>query len=330
MTLGGLPERLLIDRRDGSLLQPGARGAARVRRIERGLGLAFLDLGEAGEAVLSLSPNAPPLVEGGLIEVEVAAPARRGKTAALRRLGPATGEPGLRAPALDVETRLQAFAPGEPVTRGPSAREAADAAEEAALAVEHVLPGGGRLWIEPTRGLVAVDVDLAAFASTDPGRARARVNRAALDHAARLLRLKGLGGLVVIDLAGGSGSKGGDGAALIEHARAAFAPDQPGVIVGGVSRFGVLELAVPWRATPTAELLNDADGRPSASTVALRLARVIEREAGPGARVAARCAPEVATAFETVAPALRDRIGPRFTVTADPTLARERVDVRPC
>ena len=44
----------------------------------------------------------------------------------------------------------------------------ADAAEEQALTEAHVLPGGGVLVIEPTRALVAVDVDLGPRKGPDP------------------------------------------------------------------------------------------------------------------------------------------------------------------
>jgi hypothetical protein len=47
---------------------------------------------------------------------------------------------------------------------------------------------------------------------------------AALSLAARILRLKGLGGIVVFDLVG----RGHDGQALVTAARNAFAADNPG------------------------------------------------------------------------------------------------------
>lgn len=326
VTLDGRPEWLLIERSGRPELPAGTRAAARIRRIERGLGLAFVDLGQGGEAVLSLS--APTrVVEGELVEVEVAAPARQGKAAVVRCMAPATGGPGPLAPLPDLAARLRAIAPGALITAGPNAREAADGAEAEVLAVEHALPGGARISIERTRALVAVDVDVGAAGAGDTRRSQAKVNHLALRHTARLLRLKGLGGLVVIDLAG----RGRDGPALAATAHEAFAPDMPGVVVAGVSRLGVLELAIPWRSRPVAEVLNDPADPPAASlsalTVALRLARAIEREAGPGLRVSVRCAPDVAAAFQGVAPALRERLGSRFAVEADPALGREFMDL---
>jgi Ribonuclease G/E len=323
VTLEGRPERLLIARGDeAAVQQPGAAVAARVRRIERGLGTAFLDLGEGPDAVL---PLAPTIAEGQAVAVEIVAPGRRGKGASARLVGPGSGAPRLLRPAPSLAERLRAFAPGETIIEGEDARDAAEAAEEAALAVEHPLAGGGSLAIEPTRGLVAIDVDVGGAGGGDARRGAGRVNRLALAEGARLLRLKGLGGLVVFDLAGG----GQDGAALLEAAKAAFAPDMPGVAFGPVSRLGVVQLALPWRSRPVAETLNEADGRPTPLTCALRLARAVEREARTCTRVEARCAPEVAAAFADVAPALVERIGPRFDIQADPGRDRAAFETRP-
>ena len=324
--LDGRPERLLIERGDALSVQTaGARAVARVRRVERGLGSAFLDLGAGADAILALTGPAAHVSEGQALEVEVAAPPRRGKGATVRLIGPAEGAPRLLAPAPGLVDRLRAFAPGLPVVEGPEAREAADTAEEEALAVEHPLGGGASLAVETTRALTAVDVDVGAAGGSDRARGQARLNVRAVAEAARLLRLKGLGGIVVFDLAG----RGQDGEAVLAAARAAFAVDQPGVVFGPVSRLGLFQLALPWRETPVAERLLAADGRPSAETTARRLAREIQREAATCTRVIARCAPETASAAEGLKPALVETLGPRFDIVADPALARERFEVRP-
>lgn len=320
--LRGRPERLLIEREgDLSAARLGARIAARVRRIDKALNLAFLDLGEGGEAVAP----AARLVEGEVLEVEITAEARRGKAAAVRVQGPADGPaPRLLTPAPTLEARLQACAKGA-ITRGPDAREAADEAEEGALAVEHPLPHGGSLSIEATRGLVAIDVDLGSRGAADPKRAARSANLAALTEVARLLRLKALGGLIVVDLAG----RGHDGDALSRAAREAFHPDQPGVNLGPIGRFGTLEILKPWGERPVAERLCDPDGRPSAQTTALRLARMLEREGRVhgGARLLARAHPEVITAFAPLQARLTERLGPRFELQPDLALDPARPDV---
>jgi Ribonuclease G/E len=321
LTLDGRPERLIIARSDDATVQRlGSRLIARVRRIERPLNSAFLDLGDGPDAILNLTGPAAALIEGAAVEVELTSEARRGKGAVVRLISRAEGPPRLLAAGDGVVERLARYAPETPIT-GPEARAMADEAETAALDIEHPLPGGGSIAIEPTRALIAVDVDLGARAG-DARRAARQVNLTAINEAARLLRLKALSGLIVIDLVGA----GHDGPALAEAAKAAFAPDNPGVSIGPVSRFGLLQLITPHREQPVHERLCDADGRPSAATTALSLLRALEREgrADGGARLIGRCSPVTAEAAAPYLGFLVDRLGPRFEIEPDPTLARDQ------
>jgi Ribonuclease G/E len=326
VTLDGRPERLLIAR-DGDIACQalGAEVVGRVRKVERQLALAFVDLGEGPDGVLNLRPEMPLVAEGQALAVEIRAEARAGKGASLRLIGEAEGPPRLLAPAPAVETDLALLAPRHPIVTGGIARAACDGAEGEALATTFPLPGGGSLAIERTRALVAVDVDVGERLGGDAKRATRAANMAALTAAARLLRLKGEGGLVVIDLAG----RGHDGPALLSAARNVFGPDNPGVAFGPISRFGTLELTVPRRSRSLADRLTDEAGRLTAQTLALRLTRAIEREAAasPGARIAARAAPEVAEAAGVHLRALADRFGARLSLAADAACPREAFEV---
>jgi Ribonuclease G/E len=322
VTLNGRPERLLLARPDDDPRQQlGARLIARVARIDRTLASAFLELGEGAEAILPL-PNG--LSEGASVEIEVAAEARAGKALVARLLAPAEGLPRLVAPAPGLEARLQAFALGEAIDAGPRARAAADAAQDAALAVDHPLPGGGSIAVEATRALTAVDVDLGGRAG-DPRRAARAGNLLAIAEAARVLRLKGLGGLVVIDLIG----RGHDGPTLAAAAKTAFAPDDPGVSIGPISRFGLFELAIPRRWRPVADILCGADGALSAESRGLALLRGLARaaDADPGARLIARAPPAVVFAAERHMKGLLDRIGARAGLAADAGLGPDQFEI---
>jgi len=322
--LDGRPERLLIERvTEAPAHRPGARLVARVRRVDTSLAMLFLDTGSEPDAVLPRVGDALSLTEGARIAVDVVSPPRRGKGAVVRLIGAAEGEPRLLSPAPSLVDRLAGFAPGVEVVTGRPAREAAEVAETEVLAILHRLPSGGSIAIEPTRALVAIDVDVGSAAG-DARRAALRANREAIAEAARLLRLKALGGAVVIDLAG----KGHDGAALKQAAMAAFAPDQPGAAFGPITRFGLWPLVLPHRAAPVAEILCTAGGVLTAETRAFRLLREIESAAGPGLRLEARAAPEIAAAAAGLTSYLRERIGARFRVVADPAAADAPV-IRP-
>jgi len=325
VALDGRPERLLIRRDDDDpRLRLGARLIARVATLEPALGTAFLDLGQGAEAILPLKPDARP-VRGQAIEVEIRSEPRRGKLAIARALGAGEGAPRLLAPPPELAAELAFLVPGIAPIEGRAAREIADVAEAEALEIVHPLPGGGVIAIEPTRALTAIDVDLSDRKGGDAKRVTRQANVAALGMAARLLRLKGLGGIVVIDLVG----RGHDGAALMAAARAAFGPDNPGVAIGPVGRFGTMELSLPRRTQPVLERLRGPDGALSTRTLAQRLIRRLqaEAEAQPGARLTARCAPEVAKAAAPLEPLLAARIGARFVVEADPSARAERFDI---
>jgi Ribonuclease G/E len=325
VTLDDRPERLIVRRdADDPALLLGARLVARVASVEAAIGAAFLDLGEGREAMLPFKPDARP-VRGASLEVEIRNEPRRGKLAVVRPLGEAEGAPRLLAGAPEVAELLRFHAREAELVEGRLAREVAAEAEAEALETIHPLPGGGTLAIEPTRALTAIDVDLGERKGADAKRVTRQANLAALSEAARLLRLKSLGGLVVVDLVG----RGHDGNALMAAARAAFGPDNPGVAIGPVGRFGTMELSIPRRARPISEQLLREDGAPSDRTLAQRLIRQLQREAEaqPGARLAASCAPAVARAAEPLARQLAERIGARFAITPDPAAPRERLEV---
>jgi Ribonuclease G/E len=325
VTLDGRPERLLIRRDDDEpRLLIGARLVARVASLEPALATAFLDLGQGAEAILPFKPDARP-VRGQAIEIEIRSEPRRGKLAIARAIGPGEGAPQLIAAAPDIAADLAALSHGAALVEGPAARQVADEAEAEALEVLHPLPGGGQIAIEPTRALTAIDVDLSDRKGGDAKRVTRQANLAALGMAARLLRLKGLGGIVVIDLVG----RGHDGNALMAAARAAFGPDNPGVAIGPVGRFGTMELSLPRRIRPLAERLCREDGAPSDRTLAQQLIRRLQAEAAaqPGARLTAACSPAIAAAAEPLARFLSDQIGARFSIIPDPGRSRERLDV---
>jgi hypothetical protein len=321
VTLDGRPERLLIARDGDSPFQAlGARVVARVRAVDKANALAFLDLGTAPDAVLNLTKDAGHITEGLHLEVEIRAEARWEKGASVRLIGPGDGPIRILAPAPSIEDQLIAFAPGAEVRTGSVARSVADGAQDDARSSLFPLPGGGTVAVEPTRALIAVDVDLGSRPGVEAKRATRAANFAALGVAARVMRLKGLGGLVVIDLVG----RGHDGPALLSAARQAFGPDNPGVALGAISRFGALELTVPRRSRPALDILNDRNGKQSALTEALALVRALEREAvaDGGGRFEAVASAEVVAAAAPALAQLTARLGERLSLRAEPGRAR--------
>jgi len=105
-----------------------------------------------------------------------------------------------------------------------------------ALASGEPLPGGGRLFVEPTRALVAVDVNTGA--DTSPA-AALKANLAAVKALPRALRLRGLGGQVVVDFAPLSKK---DRRQIESALRAAFRSDPVETALVGWTPLGNFEL----------------------------------------------------------------------------------------
>jgi Ribonuclease G/E len=321
ITLDDRPERLIVRRDDDDpRLLLGARLRARIASVEPALMTAFLDLGGGAEAILPFKSDQRP-VRGQAVEIEIRAEPRRGKLAIGRWLADGQGEPELMQAAPEVAEELRAAVRGVDLVEGPEARAAADEAQADALEILHPLPGGGMLAVEPTRALTAIDVDLGERKGADAKRVTRAANMTAIAESARLLRLKALGGIIILDLVG----RGHDAAALMGQARAAFGPDNPGVAIGAVGRFGTVEISLPRRRTPLAEILCRADGALSDRTLAQAVVRRLESEgqAQPGARLTAACSPAVADAVRPLVSILAGRMGSRFDVKADSGLARD-------
>ena len=326
VTLDGRPERLMVEwPGDDPLDAEGVRGVARVRKIEKAFASAFVQLPGGQDLILPLRPDMPVLIEGGVVEIEIKTPSRADKAGVARFVAEGQGEPRILAHAASIEERLHQFVKAGSPTTGDKALLAVEEAEADALATVFSLPGGGDIAVEPTRALTAIDVDLGAREGADSKRAARLANMAAVNVAARVLRLKGLAGIVVFDLVG----RGHDAQALTTAARNAFAPDNPGVGIGAVSKFGTLEMIVPRRSPPILDLLLDGGGA-HPRHMARRVARALEREgrADPGGRLTARCAPAVAAAFlAELDQGLAERLGRRFSIESVAGWSADRFEV---
>ena len=304
-------EHLIIQSdRDVPQHRLGARCVGRIADVQPGLKGAFVDLGVGPPlGFLPFGPGAP-LTVGQKIEVEVSAEPRERKGPTLRRLGTGEGEPRLLAEGVSVAQLLAVLVPGQQPMRGLAALQAGLDAEEEALRDGGLFGDIGLdLCVQRTRALIAVDLDLAPGAGRGKGgRARDLANRQGLIEAARLIRLKGWGGLVAVDLIG----VGHDGAAILADARAAFGADKD-IVFGPVNRFGVLQLALPWRRTPLEERLA-RDGPVWRAVV--EMMRALHRALLSdtlSARIIATCEPEMARMAEPLMTAL----GPRAALVGN-------------
>lgn len=104
------------------------------------------------------------------------------------------------------------------------------------------LPSGGSVVIDHTEALVAVDVNSArATRGADIEETALRTNQEAADEVARQLRLRDLGGLIVIDFIDMEDTK--NQRAVENRLRDALHLDRARVQMGKISRFGLMELS---------------------------------------------------------------------------------------
>jgi len=156
---------------------------------------------------------------------------------------------------------------------------------ESAFNREVKLPSGGSVVIDHTEALTSIDVNSArATKGADIEETALQTNLEAVDEVARQLRIRDLGGLVVIDLIDMTVSR--NERAVESRFKAALKPDRARVQVGKISRFGLLEMSrqrlrasisdTNYRACPRCEGTGTIR---SVVSAALSLLRVIEEKA---------------------------------------------------
>jgi ribonuclease G len=229
---------------------------------------------------------------------------------------------------------IRAAFPGVAVQNRPETEWPIDLDEifDQALSETIALPSGGSLHIQKTHAAVLIDVDTGTPETGSPERAALVVNLAAAAMIAQQVRLRNLGGGVIVDFVGL------DRKASRERVRAALAealvsdPAAPQLL--GWTRLGHFELVRPRRGRPLAEALFEFRGGgavvKTAITVAHEALRALRREARaqPGRRWRLAVAPDVAAALGTAARAAIQNAEQRFAreieIEADRTRTREQ------
>ncbi|MFW6092784.1 MAG: Rne/Rng family ribonuclease [Pseudomonadota bacterium] len=147
------------------------------------------------------------------------------------------------------------------------------------------LPSGGSLVIDPTEALVSIDINSArATKGADIEETALNTNLEAAEEIARQLRLRDVGGLIVIDFIDMSSNK--NQRAVENKMREALENDRARVQVGRISRFGLLEMSRQRLRPSLDELTTEVCPRCSGQgrirdtrSLALGILRVMEEEA---------------------------------------------------
>lgn len=266
---------LHIDRPWQKTPRTGDQYVGRITNIDPSVAGAWVDIGSDAEPALlpfAAQKNMPKLTEGQSVQVSVLRSQIASKGATLRFIAESNHKAGL-VKKLNLKDRLLQRFPD--LTFDEAAVNAVDSACETSLA----LPGGGSITLEQTQALLAIDVDKGSAVS-----AAAAANEAAKLIASQL-RLRGLGGLVVVDFPNLRQPK--QRKTLERTFEAAFEADPNITKFNSLSRFGVIEMT---RAKPDLSLdgiLNTKYATPLIETQSLRALRRLTREAAisPGAQL---------------------------------------------
>ena len=136
------------------------------------------------------------------------------------------------------QNRIKAYNDGLPLFN----RFQVEGQIETAFQREVRLPSGGSIVIDPTEALVSIDINSArATKGSDIEATALQTNLEAADEIARQLRLRDMGGLVVIDFIDMNASK--NQRAVENRMRDALEIDRARVQLGRISRFGLLEMS---------------------------------------------------------------------------------------
>lgn len=156
---------------------------------------------------------------------------------------------------------------------------------ESAYSRQVLLPSGGSIVIDHTEAMVAIDVNSArSTRGSDIEETARKTNIEAADEVARQLRLRDLGGLVVIDFIDMEDTK--SQRAVENTLREALRYDRARVQVGKISRFGLLELSRQRLQTSLGETSHITCPRcggtgviRSVESTALHVLRIVQEEA---------------------------------------------------
>ena len=207
-----------------------------------------------------------------------------------------------------------------------------DAEFAAALAPSLGLPGGGTIQIAETAAAVLIDVDTGTPDEGSAERGALAANLAAVQAIARQLRLRQLGGGIIVDFVGLEGR--GAREKVRQALAAALAGDPAAAQVLGWTRLGHLEIVRPRHCRPLSEaMLEPQSFGKSSLALAFEALRLVQREAraNPAADWLLVVSPAIEAALRGAAVAalraLEARLGREIAIAVGPSPDRSPFDI---
>jgi ribonuclease G len=187
------------------------------------------------------------------------------------------------------------------------------------------LPSGGYLIIEPTEALVSVDVNTGRYTGKkDPEKTILRTNLDAAREVARQLRLRDIGGIIVVDFIDMDTKSNQD--RVLQELRTYLNRDRARTRAFAVSELGLIEMtrqrvrpSLYYSLTEPCAHCEGAGRVFTAETVVRRIERALRRAAvnGDERRLALRVHPQVALHIIEDEPEFLTRLASRLKLTLD-------------
>jgi Ribonuclease G/E len=241
--------------------------SGRITSVDKVLMAAFIDLGDGGAAGLlrfTMTPNAPRLTEGQMVRVQILRDAEPGKGPLVQFMELSDAKKPGPEKITSLEDTIKSRFPDIEVSEGR-----VDGIEHSAE-TEVPIPGGGYAYVEQTRAGTMIDIDTA-------GGQKTKVSISAAKEIAAHIRLRGIGGLIVIDFPNFRKKK--DRADVWQTLKDCLENDPNITKIAPFSRFDVVELTRSRNGPSIAQIINTTAGIPSTETIALAGLRQLEKEA---------------------------------------------------
>ena len=183
------------------IAKTGQEYCARIKTIDMRLNAAFVDLGDE-QALLQFSlPRPKYIIEGAAIIVKITRPKFGDKLALSSFIGEAS--PKAKCPELLKDVAEWGDWPEPQIANNDEAQKIQDLLFELASNIIN-LKNGGNIKIDKTRALTAIDIDAAGriAGGTNQSNFNHKLNQEAAYEITRQIKLRNIGGLIIIDFVG--------------------------------------------------------------------------------------------------------------------------------
>ncbi len=251
----------------------------KISKIEKQIMSAFIDLGEGNSGLLrfAMANSAPRLTEGQMLELKIKKSAEKHKSALVEFISVSNAKFPKKIKSVTMKDFIKTrFGEVKFINEKPSG--ISDLCEPIVP-----LAAGGSICIEHTQAGTMIDVD----SQSAP---KFKTAMEAVKMAAKQIRLRGIGGLILLDLPNLRSAK--QRADVWQTFVDGFNLDKSIVKIAPMSRFGTIEMTRSKTGLPLAEICLDKCGQPTAETIALWGLRRLVGEAEKSGTNMVLCLPQ--------------------------------------